>query len=175
MSTRAQRIAHWIDYWVATYPLVKGMAIWFPIHNFFRKLWWKAWGHDPAANPTFHLDQISFDHDFANRMQIGSAVHSLAVGFHGKNRIHLSRAWTLMTRFQKVQYIPFDDYEAISALFDEKEPGPAITNWFITVDRVTSWDWRAALNTNVAFSRTVASIAALKYHEPALNPEDKEA
>lgn len=166
MATRKQEISHAIAWFFQIHIFVLCMKVWFPAENFFRKIWWKAWGHDPKKDINFHLGQIKFDHDTANRMIMASSVHRLAMYMYGQRNVYDSKAWMQFNYFSRFKYLPYDDYMGIYDLYTYQFPGPMILDWFMKVDGFSAERIKSVRAFNPEFEAFYQELMATEKQKP---------
>jgi hypothetical protein len=133
MATVRQSAGHAISHFFTVFvPLAFLMNVFFPVQNVFRKLWWKAWGHNPDENIGFHLDKLSFDHNWHNRAVITQIVAGMAKLFYSDPMTSIAVKMYNDYRFH--QYQPYDVWAPIDVWAQLEQPGKAIIDWFIDVE-----------------------------------------
>jgi hypothetical protein len=166
MPTLKQKLGHALIHFTFVYLMVQGMKVFMPASDFFRRLWWKAWGHDPKQDVNFHLSQIKFDHHFANRVLISSSVHGLAVYLYGENNLEDSKAYLQMHQYLTFKYQPYDVHEAISDLWVSEAVGVAILNWFKKVDGFSQERLDSVRAFSPAFEEFYSKLLVKELHKP---------
>lgn len=137
MITDRQSLLHAIKHFFTVFLVVKFVFFFFPIKDFFRGLWWKAWGHD-TQTPEFHLSQVSFDHHMANQAIISGMVRTLYKGVYGEAAsLDSSLAARQLNRFLQLKYLPLKQHDAIKAFFTTEYPGPLVEDWFCKTDGIS--------------------------------------
>jgi hypothetical protein len=166
MATRKQEISHAIAWFFQIYTVVLFMKVWFPTQDFFRRIWWKAWGHDPKKDINFHLSQIKFDHETGNRILMSSAVHRLAGFLYGETRVQESVAWLQFAYFSRFKYLPYDDYMAIYELYEYQFPGQPILDWFMKTDGISADRIKSVRAFNPEFELFYQELMTTEKHKP---------
>lgn len=166
MATLKEKVVHATLHFIFVYCVVLFMKVWFPTQDFFRRLWWKAWGHEPKGDPNFHLSQMTFDHHFANRIRISSLVHGLVTFLYGEKNIQDSKAYIQMNQFLNFKYQPYDVHEAIADLWKEQFVGLAILRWVMKVDGFSQERIDKVRAFNPAFDEFYNKLIVTELHKP---------
>lgn len=166
MATLKEKVVHATMHFIFVYTVVQFMKVWFPTQDFFRRLWWKAWGWEPKGDPNFHLDQMTFDHHFANRIRISSAVHSLIVFLYGEKNLLDSKAYIQMNQYLNFKYQPYDVHEPVAGLWKEQFVGLAILRWVMKVDNFSQQRIDSVRNFNPHFNEFYTMLQTLELHKP---------
>lgn len=164
MATRKQEVSHAIGFFFHVWCVKQFCKVWFPTEEFFRKLWWKAWGHDPKV-PEFHLSKITFDKALGDRITISAAVHDLACCLYG-DAYYSSPAWRQFNLFSRCCYQPYDEWSAITHLWTHEFPGQAIIDWFCKVEGISKSRFTAITAVNQPLREHVAKLLEKKLLQP---------
>lgn len=166
MSKLKKEIAHAVNHFFTAFLVVMAMKVYLPISDFVRRCWWKAWGHDPKADPHFHLSQITFDHHFGNRILITGSVHQLAKYIYGEANVRKSKAWLQMNAYVTFRYQPLEVYEKIQDLWNHDKPGRNLVNWFMVVDDINPLKLARHLSTSPGFEEFYDDLMTRELHKP---------
>lgn len=164
MATRKQEVKHAIAFFFHVWCVKQFCKVWFPTQNFFRKLWWKAWGYSPKT-PEFHLSKMTFDKAMCDRITVSAAVHLLAKNIYGDS-YHSSIAWRQFNLYSRFCYQKYDEWSAITDLWTHKKPGQAIIDWFCKVEDMTPERFNALVAINPHLHDHVEKMLVDELHEP---------
>jgi hypothetical protein len=162
MATRKQEVTHAIAFFFHVWCVKQFCKVWFPTENFFRKLWWRAWGHNPKT-PEFHLSKMTFDKSMSDRITISAAVHLLAQNIYG-DAYHSSPAWRQFNLYSRFCYQRYDEWSAITDLWTHKKPGQAIIDWFCKVEGMSSERFKAICSVRPGLQEHVDKILEDELH-----------
>lgn len=140
-------ITHFLNHYLVVAPSLKLLGLYLPIKTFFRRLWWKAWGHDPGTNPDFYLSQINFGNPHWQLTVLkGYLIQMIQMLYRDKAKIYQSKGLRLILRKERFEYIPYNDYKRISEWESLDAPGPAALKWLMETDGISQLtiDYRLA-------------------------------
>lgn len=164
MATRLQATKHALNHFFFVYLILQVAGIWFPVQNFFRSLWWKAWGHNPDDDIGFHLGKVHFDDEAINEMIVSSNVLQLVEVLYGKGNYNDSVAFRQLQAYRQFKYLPYDTWKKIDDIWGFTKPGQYIWNWVVETDCLSTGRIAYLLSAYPEF---------MKFHEELLNIELK--
>jgi hypothetical protein len=136
MATLTQETKHAINHFFRRWLITRIAHIYMPLGDFFRGLWWRAWGHNPNEEIEFHMSQIVLDDHFVKTVQYCSLISRLAEVFFGLDKGQESRTWWLFARYANGRYLRYDDYITFDTLFNSNKPGKIILEVFHKYDNI---------------------------------------
>lgn len=167
MSTINQEVQHAIRHFFFCFLVIKYVNLWYPIKDFFRSLWWKAWGHDPKKNPEFHLGQMTFNDNFLRKVKLASSVNQIVEIIHGNGPedCYKSKAWCQWADHHNFRYQKYVVWEPINHIYGLCKPGQAIIDWVCKTDGVQSGRFTYRAKLNPQFQEIVDKVLALEFKE----------
>jgi len=164
-TTVAQEVNHAIRHFFCCYLVIKYVNTWLPIKDFFRSLWWKAWGHDPRKEPEFHLGQMSFDDNYFRMMKLSTAIMNIVELIHGpgEDDCYKSNAFMYWSRYRNFKYQKYATWEPIVDICNSERPGQLIIDWVCSTDRITEVQFKYLVSRNPQYDELVNKALALEF------------
>lgn len=165
MSTASQEVQHAIRHFFCCFLVIKYVNLWFPIKDFFRSLWWRAWGHNPKKEPEFHLGQMSFDDNYFRMMKLSNAIMSIVEIIHGNGEddCYRSNAFMYWSRYRNFKYQKYSIWEPIVEICQHPRPGLHIIDWICKTDGIHSGRFMYRVKLNPQFQEIVDKVLTLEF------------
>lgn len=167
MSTISQEVKHAVRHFFQCYLVIKFVNTWLPVKDFFRGIWWKAWGHSPKEEPNFHISQMSFDDNFFRMMKVSAGIMNIVDLIHGdgEDDCYKSRAFVQWARYRNFKYQKYSIWEPIVEIVQDPKPGQRIIEWVCKTDGIQSGQFTYRVKSNPQLQEIVDNVLSLEFKE----------
>lgn len=171
MATLRQTTTHMVQFGIGRAIFLFVVKFWAPFTDFFRALWWKAWGHDPKSNPEFHLSQIDFSAGpLARSIVISSMALDFISRFYGITQdeaILKSNTLLLLSKRMNFHYLSYDISQELSEIFAEKKPAAKLIEFILKYEGIAIGAFDYRMTNNVSFRQFVETLLVREVPLPA--------
>lgn len=176
MSTVSQEVQHAIRHFFFCFLVIQYVNLWFPIKDFFRSLWWKAWGHDPKKNPEFHLGQMSLDDNYFRMMKLTTAIMNIIEVIHGSGEddCYKSNAFCQWRNYRNFKYQKYSLWEPIVDIVTSDRPGQMIIDWICSADNISEGQFIYLVKRYPQYEEVVNRTLALEFKPANVEVTDHE-